>query len=131
MEIKDELLDIEDIKRSKKSLIDLFIRRTAVITQTREDLVDLIIRDQWRNMLKVASNDTQVSELDVPMIGLFKISKSKSNKKIALHERKLSTYRSRLSDEEKQRNKQLTHIQRYERIISDIKNKLKQNQYEV
>jgi len=104
MEIKDELLDIEDIKRSKKPLVDLFIRRTAVITQTSENLVDLVVRDQWRNMLKVASEDTLVSELDVPMIGLLKLSKTKANKRIALHERKLGTYRERLSEDDKLKN---------------------------
>ena len=125
MEIKDELLDIEDIKRSKKPLVDLFIRRTAVITQTSENLVDLVVRDQWRNMLKVASEDTLVSELDVPMIGLLKLSKTKANKRIALHERKLGTYRERLSEDDKSRKKQLSHMQNYEKLINNIKNKLK------
>jgi len=125
MEIKEELLDIEDIKRSRKPLIDLFIRRTAVINQTSEDLVDLIIRDQWRNMLKVASSDTLVSELDVPMIGLLKLSRTKANKKIGLYERKLETYKSNMSEDEKRREKQLTHMQKYEKLINNIKYKLR------
>lgn len=125
MEIKDELLDINDIKRSKKPLVDLFIRRTAVVTQTSETLVDLVIRDQWKNMLKVASSNSPVSELDVPMIGLLKLSKTKANKRIDQHKHKIETYTRTLSDDQKRREKQLSHIQNYEGLINKINNKLK------
>ena len=125
MEIKEELLDLEDIKRSKKPLVDLFIRRTAVITQTSENLVDLVIRDQWRNMLKVASGDSPVSELDVPMIGLLKLSKNKANKKIAQFSRKIEFKKQDILDNNNNKEKLETHIQKYEQLINNIKNKLK------
>lgn len=124
MEIKEELLDLEDIKRSKKPLVDLFIRRTAVITQTSENLVDLVIRDQWRNMLKVASSDTPVSEIDVPMIGLLKLSKNKANKKIAQFSRKIEFKKQNILDNIN-KEKSEAHIQKYEQLINNIKNKLK------
>jgi hypothetical protein len=131
MEIKEELLDLEDIKRSKKSLLDLFIRRTAVVTQIREDLTDLVIRDQWRHALKVASSDTQVSEIDLPMIGLLYLSETKAKKKIKLFENRIGVYKRNFSKDEKELQKQLIHIQRYEKIINNIKNKLKQPKNEV
>lgn len=131
MEIKDELLDIEDIKRSKKPLLDLFIRRTAVITQTSESLTDLVIRDQWRNTLKTLGDTTPVNEVDIPMIGLLRMSETKVKKKLHRNKHMVLKYQENLSTEEKQKQRQLSHIQGYEKQTNSILNKLKIKQDEI
>lgn len=82
MKIKEELLDLEDIQRSNKPLLDLFIRRTAVITQTSENLTDLIIRDQWRNANKALAEGSNISQVEVSYLGTFYLSKNKALKRI-------------------------------------------------
>lgn len=83
MEIKDELLDIEGIKKSNKNLLDLFIRRTAVITSTPESLVEKIIKDQWNKANKASQSSSDVSEIDFCNLGTFYISANKARKRIA------------------------------------------------
>lgn len=83
MEIKDELLDIEGIKKSNKNLLDLFIRRTAVITSTPESISEKIIKDQWNRANKMTQQTSQVSELDFCNLGTFYISPAKARKRIA------------------------------------------------
>jgi len=87
MQINDELLDIEGIKKSNKNLLDLFIRRTAVLTSTQEHLVEKIIKDQWKNANKVSQPGSPISEIDFCNIGTFFISGNKSKKRIAKNER--------------------------------------------
>ena len=82
MEIKDKILDIEDVKKSKLSLLSLFIRKTAVMTSLSEDLVDLIIKDQWNNANKQTKASSSISEIDFPNIGIFYISNRKSENKL-------------------------------------------------
>lgn len=82
MEIKDKILDIEDVKKSKLPLLSLFIRKTAVMTSVPEHLVELIIKDQWNNANKQTKEDNPISEIDFPNIGIFYISKRKSENKL-------------------------------------------------
>jgi hypothetical protein len=82
MQIHDELLDIEGIKKSNKPLLDLFIRRTAVLTSTPEHLVDKIVRDQWKRANRASQSSSEVSEIDFCNLGSFFMSKSKANKRI-------------------------------------------------
>lgn len=82
MQIHDELLDIEGIKSSNKPLLDLFIRRTAVLTSTPEHIVDKIVRDQWRRANKASQSTSEVSEMDFCNLGTFFMSKTKANKRI-------------------------------------------------
>lgn len=82
MLINEPLLDIEGINKSKLPLIDLFIRRTAVITSTQESLVEKIIKDQWNNASKSTSPSSNISELDFPNLGTFFISKAKAKRHV-------------------------------------------------
>jgi hypothetical protein len=81
IEIKEELLDIDNIRYSKKPMLDLFIRRTAVITQTDESITDKIIRDQWKNASKAVSTYTDICEVDFTNLGIFEMSTSKARKR--------------------------------------------------
>lgn len=83
MQINDQLLDIDGITKSKKPLLELFIRRTAVITSTPEHLVEKIIKDQWNNANKVSQSTSDISEIEFCNLGTFFISKSKAKKRIA------------------------------------------------
>lgn len=87
MEIKDELLDIDGIKKSNKPLIELFIRRTAVLTSTQESLCEKIIKDQWNRANKVTQPDSNISEIDFCNLGTFYISQSKAKKRVARMEK--------------------------------------------
>ena len=82
MEIKDELLDIGGIKSSNKNLLELFIRRTAVITSTQESLVEKIVKDQWNRANKITQVETDISEIDFCNLGTFYISSAKSKRRI-------------------------------------------------
>jgi hypothetical protein len=82
MQVKDQLLDIDGIKSSKKSIQDLFIRRTAVLTSTPEWLTEKIIKDQWENANKMTREGSSIAEIDFPNIGTIYISKAKSRKRI-------------------------------------------------
>ena len=82
MEIKEKILDIEDVKKSKLPLLSLFIRKTAVMTSIPESLVELIIKDQWSNANKQTKEGSTISEIDFPNIGVFYISKRKSERRI-------------------------------------------------
>lgn len=128
MEIKDELLDIEGIQNSKKPLLDLFIRRTAVLTQTDESMTDKIIRDQWRNANKVSQRDSQVAEIDFPNLGVLYMSKNKGNKRIKKMENHIK-YVERLPhiDDERELKTRVNSINRYQDIINQIKYKTKQS----
>lgn len=90
IEIKEELLDIEGIKRSNKPLLDLFIRRTAVLTSTKESLTEKIIKDQWRHAQRMTRADTDVSEIDFCNLGILFMSPTKAKKKLKKTEEILS-----------------------------------------
>lgn len=129
MEIKEELLDIEGVKASKKPLLELFIRRTAVVTQTSEYLSSLIIKDQWRNMTKESMAGNPTAEFDVPNVGNFCISKPKALKRLeSIEFKKQKTMENPVNDD-KQLNRKLTALQRYEDMKKYIKIKLKTNEY--
>jgi hypothetical protein len=121
MEIKDELLDIEGIKRSNKPLLDLFIRRTAVLSQTSENITDLIIRDQWRNASKVTSPNTNISEIEFPGLGTLFISEKKALKRIKRHEKHIERLQSLHELDEKTQ----VEMDRSKNQIKQIKNKIK------
>lgn len=121
MEIKDELLDIEGIKRSNKPLLDLFIRRTAVLSQTSENITDLIIRDQWRNASKVTSPNTSISEIEFPSLGTLFISEKKALKRIKRHEKHVERLQSLHELDEKTQ----VEMDRSKNQIKQIKNKIK------
>lgn len=121
MEMKDELLDIEGIKKSNKPLLDLFIRRTAVLSQTSEDMTDLIIRDQWKNASKVSSPVTNISEIEFPNLGTLYISKKKAEKRIKRHEKHIE----RLQSLPEPSKKDHVDSDKSRQIINQIKNKIK------
>lgn len=126
MEIKEELLDIEGIKSSKKSLIDLFIRRTAVITQTSENLVDLMIKDQWRNANRVAQPGSEVAQIEFPHIGTFSISKNKAQRRLESLDRRIKAVEVLEPVEDKRTmNGRFLCIQRYKEQVKNIKTKIK------
>jgi hypothetical protein len=120
IKIEDELLDIEGIKNSNKNLLDLFIRRTAVITSTPEALVEKIIKDQWGKANKATQPSSQVSEIDFCNLGTFYISKAKASKRI----KRLENMNKILED----RNSVLTEIvdKRRSLIIVQNENKIKE-----
>lgn len=121
MQINDELLDIEGIKKSNKSLIDLFIRRTAVITSTPEHIVEKIVKDQWKNAAKVSKPGSPISELDFCNLGTFYVSPSKAKKRIARLEKKNNEYRELLPDDKAELS-----LVKNETVINLIKTKIKE-----
>lgn len=127
IEIKEELLDIEGIKKSNKSLLDLFIRRTAVITSTREDLTEKIIKDQWRQANKKTQSGNDISEIDFCNLGTFFISKAKSRKRIE----KLTLINDALTRKEMDEIKKQIIIDRNNNMMRSIKMKLKQLDNEI
>lgn len=120
IKIEDELLDIDGIKNSNKNLLDLFIRRTAVITSTPEAIVEKIIKDQWSKANKATQPSSQVSEIDFCNLGTFYISKSKATKRI----KRLENMNKILAD----RNSVLSDIvdKRRSVIIVQNENKIKE-----
>jgi hypothetical protein len=126
IEIKEELLDIEGIKRSNKPLLDLFIRRTSVLTSTKESLTEKIVKDQWKNAQKVTRGDTNVSEFDFCNLGLFYLSTAKARKKLEKTEKIFNetNYYDPHPDPkiDKHRQKQK---KKYEEMMNVIKLKLK------
>ena len=121
--INDELLDIDGIKKSNKPLLDLFIRRTAVITSTQESLVEKIIKDQWSRANRASQADTSISEIDFCNLGVFYISSAKAKRRInKLEEIVTNTAKSEVASEIK---KQET-IKNHTNMIKAIKFKTKQ-----
>lgn len=129
MEIKEELLDIEGIKISKKPILELFIRRTAVVTQTSEYLSSLIIKDQWRNMTKESISGNPTAEFDVANMGSFSISKTKALKKIKGYDLRAAKVIELPTDDEKEIKRREGVLLKYEEAKKNIKIKLKINEY--
>lgn len=128
MQVKEELLDIEGIKNSNKPLIDLFIRRTAVLTSTSEALTEKIIKDQWRNANKVMQADSPVSEVDFCNLGTFYISQNKARKRI----KKITKYQDSMMKESVTRDEKRIRrngilMKSNEELIKSIKFKTKQD----
>lgn len=125
MEIKHELLDIQGIKNSNKSLIDLFIRRTSVLTSTPEVITEKIIKDQWRKANEALSGKTDIAEIDFCNLGSFRISKPKAKKRIT----KISFIQEALSknvpDTRKTEDLIKEKMTRNEKYLRDIKIKAK------
>jgi hypothetical protein len=119
MEIKEELLDIDGIKKSSKPLIDLFIRRTAVLTSTSEFLCEKIIKDQWKNANKLTQASYNIAEIDFCNLGSFYISPSKARKRVARLEKAISdlSMQQVTTDDKKEKRK--------EAIILSLKENLK------
>lgn len=92
MKITQPLLDIEVIQKSKMPLLDLFIRRTSVLTSTPEHLVEKIVKDQWKNANKKTQPCVPVGEIDISNMGIFYLSKSKAAKRIARLEKSNEQY---------------------------------------
>lgn len=127
MEIKDELLDIDGIKNSSKPLIELFIRRTAVLTSTQESLCEKIIKDQWKNANKITQGDSNVSEIDFCNLGTFYISPAKARKRIAKLEKMTKSLESKGPDSDvKVENKRNAILLRNQDLLKTIKFKTKQ-----
>lgn len=126
IEIKEELLDIEGIKRSNKPLLDLFIRRTAVLTSTKESLTEKIIKDQWRHAQRMTRADTDVSEIDFCNLGILFMSPTKARKKLKKTEEILNdtnyydTQPDPKVDKQRQKQKKV-----YQELTEIIKLKLK------
>jgi len=128
MQIKDELLDIEGIKNSNKSLLDLFIRRTAVITSTPEHITELIVKDQWKRANQVLSTQSKVAEVDFPNLGSFRLSHRKAKNRLA----KLDEYQahcgSMVLEDPKSKKMLEDRVRINNNIIRDIKLKTKTNE---
>lgn len=128
MQIKDELLDIEGIKNSNKSLLDLFIRRTAVITSTPEHITELIVKDQWKRANQVLSGKSKVAEVDFPNLGSFRLSHRKAKNRLA----KLDEYQahcgSMVLEDPKSKKMLEDRVRINNNIIRDIKLKTKTNE---
>lgn len=127
MEIKEELLDIEGIRKSSKPLIELFIRRTAVLTSTPEHIVDKIIKDQWRVANRQTQPDNEVAEIDFPNLGTFSVSPVKAGKRLV----RMKKYHQGLADtvpstDGKTEKKRLDKMLASQDIIRSIKFKTKQ-----
>lgn len=129
MQIKEELLDIEGIKNSNKPLIDLFIRRTAVLTSTPEHLVEKIVKDQWKNANRQSQPNNPISQIDFANLGTFYISPTKSAKRIKRQEKGVNDLiqKGPLTDE-KDEKKRLRVIGESQETLKSIKIKLKQIQ---
>jgi len=119
--IINELLDIDGIKSSNKNLLDLFIRRTAVITSTQESIVEKIISDQWKQANKALSSETSISEVDICNIGVFYISPSKAKKRI----KRFEALNEKMS-EDVTNEKAPLYVTRNQDMIRAIKFKTKQ-----
>lgn len=89
MKIDRELLDIDNIISSKKNLLELFIRRTAVVTCTSEYMTEKIIKDQWLQANKVSQSDSSIGEINIPNIGTVRMSKKKANNRIGIMNKNL------------------------------------------
>lgn len=128
MEIKEKILDIEDVKKSKLPLLSLFIRKTAVMTTVPEYLVELIVKDQWNNANKQTKETSTVSEIDFPNIGVFYISKRKSERRIDILVKASATLLDKASNtetSEKERSEAEIQIGRNTKTIENINNKNK------
>lgn len=124
IEIKEELLDIDNIKNSKKPMLDLFIRRTAVLTQTPEDITDKIIRDQWKQASKMTQSHTDICEIDFTNLGIFEMSAAKAGRRIIKNRNCINVLVNRPEnpDAKIERTKQLS-IEKYKLIIESIQRK--------
>lgn len=100
MKIDQKLLDIEVIRKSKLPLIDLFIRRTSVITSTPEYLVEKIIKDQWQHANKQTQPLSTIGEIDFCNLGTFFISKNKAAKRLT----RLEKFNEDILGDEKRKN---------------------------
>lgn len=127
MEIKDELLDIEGIKNSNKALIELFIRRTAVLTSTQESLCEKIIKDQWKNANRTTQADSNVSELDFCNLGTFYISSAKARRRLVKLAKMTKGLEAKGSSSDvKEENRRNAILMRNEELGKTIKFKTKQ-----
>lgn len=121
IQINEELLDIEGIKTSNKSLLDLFIRRTAVITCTQEHVVEKIVKDQWKKANAATQPQSLVSEIDFCNMGTFFISPHKAKRRIA----RITKMQAGLQAQEESKKRD-TQMQRNIDTINQIKFKTKQ-----
>lgn len=128
MQIKDELLDIEGIKNSNKPLLDLFIRRTAVITSTPEHITELIVKDQWKRANQILTSVTSISEVDFPNLGSFRISQRKSKNRVSKLEEFQAHNRSLVIEDAKSRKLLEDKIAYNDKTINHIKTKTKTNE---
>ena len=127
IQINDELLDIEGIKKSNKPLLELFIRRTAVLTSTPESLVEKIVKDQWQRANKATQPNSSLSELDFCNMGTFFISANKAKKRIGrIDKMQLGLKNAETDPDEKINQRRKISIVRNEEMIKAIKFKTKQ-----
>jgi hypothetical protein len=128
MQIKEELLDIPGIKKSNKPLIDLFIRRTAVLTSTPEAIVEKIIKDQWRHANKMTQPEFPIAEIDFCNLGTFYISNNKAQRRLLKIER-VQALNAKQDPATKKVNERKEIIEKHnENIVKTIKLKIKQNE---
>lgn len=125
MQIKEELLDIQGIKNSNKQLIDLFIRRTAVLTSTPEHIVEKIIKNQWKKANEVLSAKSEISEVDFCNLGSFFLSSTKAKKRIFKHTKFQQAIRENKVENPKSKQTIQAKLDRYDEIILNIKTKAK------
>lgn len=126
MEISNQLLDIDMISNSKKSLLELFIRRTSVITSTPESLVEKIIKDQWAFANKQTQPISNVAEIEFSNIGTLYLSKNKATKRLA----KLDEWILELENGDLTIEKNQLRLQKNKEIRKTIKFKMKiQDEY--
>lgn len=118
---------------SKKALIDLYIRKTAVQTMVDEKIVDLIIKDQWKYANKALAVSNQV---EITGLGMFKVTQNKVIKQIEQHNTYIRLFQLRLDDElkveESAQNKEKIYrltakIASVNKSLDYIKSKLEDN----
>lgn len=125
MQINEPLLDVDVISGSRKSLIDLFIRRTAVLTSTPENITEKIIKDQWNQANKALMSDTSIGQVDFCNLGTFSISLSKANKRLD-RIAKIEAQPEKEFKDEVQRKRYSDIMNRNKELIRSIKLKTKQ-----
>lgn len=130
MQINEPLLDIENIKNSKKNLLDLFIRRTAVLTSTPEHLCEKIIKDQWANASKVLQSTSDVSEIDFCNLGTLFMSQAKAKKRIARLQNSNNKYLVEAEQKPELQKKLLNKVQINKGFIKSITYKLTKQKQE-
>ena len=132
MHITRPLLDIETVESSRLSLLDMFIRRTAVVTATPESIVENIVKDQWKRMNRAASPESSVGEISICNIGTLYMSKPKARKKL----NRLFKYNEEITKEGKLRVKKASEqsvVKNNNSVIEAIflKSKISKNEYSV
>ncbi len=100
-----------------KSPLELFIRRTSVKTSVAENIVDVIIRDQWKRANKAAHIH---DEIDIPEIGMF----FRSNRKRRLRLTKLTDIKNSIEYQLKEGNLDIDKQENYKKKLASLEGEI-------